>query len=134
VAAIAAFVPLMTLTTVLHLDKFHLSGDDMDALVAGWAWLLVYAVVPFVVSRTDRERLHPQSNDTLAADIRKRFTAGAAPQNPSSDEKSSSESSLDPRTVGAARMSHDDRSHNRRRRLPAARSASSAIGAHYRRK
>jgi len=91
------------------------------------------AVVPFVVSRTDRERLHPQSNDTLAADIRKRFTAGAAPQNPSSDEKSSSESNLNPRTVGAARMSHDDRSHNRRRRLPAARSAS-AIGAHYRRK
>ena len=90
------------------------------------------AVVPFVVSRTDRERLHPQSNDTLAADIRKRFTAGAAPQNPSS-EKSSSESNLNPRTVGAARMSHDDRSHNRRRRLPAARSAS-AIGAHYRRK
>jgi hypothetical protein len=29
------------------------------------------AVVPFVVSRTDRERLHPQSNPTLAADIRR---------------------------------------------------------------
>lgn len=91
------------------------------------------AVVPFVVSRTDRERLHPQSNDTLAADIRKRFTADAAPQNLPRDEKSSSESSLNPRTVGDARMSHDDRSHNRHRRLLAARSAS-AIGAHYRRK
>ena len=31
------------------------------------------AVVPFVVSRTDRERLHPQSNSTLAADIRRHF-------------------------------------------------------------
>jgi len=31
------------------------------------------AVVPFAVSRTDRERLHPQSNRTLAADIRRHF-------------------------------------------------------------
>lgn len=31
------------------------------------------AVVPFVVSRTDRERLHPQSNRDLAADIRRHF-------------------------------------------------------------
>ncbi len=31
------------------------------------------AVVPFAVSRTDREHLHPQSNRALAADIRRHF-------------------------------------------------------------
>jgi len=31
------------------------------------------AVVPFVVSPRDRERLHPQSNKALAADIRRHF-------------------------------------------------------------
>ncbi len=31
------------------------------------------AVVPFVVSRTDREHIHPQSNRALAADIRRHF-------------------------------------------------------------
>jgi hypothetical protein len=31
------------------------------------------AVVPFVVSRTDRERVHPQSSSRLAADIRRHF-------------------------------------------------------------
>jgi hypothetical protein len=75
------------------------------------------AVVPFVVSRTDRERLHPQSNDTLAADIRKRFQADAAPQNPLREEKNGSESSLNRGTAGAARMSRVDRFHNRHRRL-----------------
>ena len=31
------------------------------------------AVVPFVLSPRDRERLHPQSNSVLAADIRRHF-------------------------------------------------------------
>ncbi len=31
------------------------------------------AVVPFAVSRTDREHLHPQSSQRLAADIRRHF-------------------------------------------------------------
>ena len=31
------------------------------------------AVVSFAVSRTDRERIHPQSNKALAADIRRHF-------------------------------------------------------------
>ena len=50
VAAVAAFVPLMLVTTLLHLDKFHLSGPDLNAVVAGWAWLIVYAIVPFAVA------------------------------------------------------------------------------------
>jgi hypothetical protein len=36
------------------------------------------AVVPFVVSGTDRERLHPQNNSTLAGDIRRHFSATEA--------------------------------------------------------
>jgi hypothetical protein len=33
------------------------------------------AVVPFAVSRTDREHLHPQNNRALAVDIRRHFSA-----------------------------------------------------------
>lgn len=49
-AAVAAFVPLMLLTTLLHLDKFHLSGDDAIAVIAGWAWLVVYLAVPVALA------------------------------------------------------------------------------------
>jgi hypothetical protein len=49
-AAVGAFVPLMLLTTALHLDKFHLSGDDLNAVIAGWAWLVVYVAVPFALA------------------------------------------------------------------------------------
>jgi hypothetical protein len=48
-AAVTAFVPLMLLTTLLHLDRFHLSSPDLNAQVAAWAWMIVYAVVPFLV-------------------------------------------------------------------------------------
>jgi hypothetical protein len=47
--AVAAFVPLMLLTTLLHLDRFHLGSDIPTAWVAAWAWLIVYLAVPFVV-------------------------------------------------------------------------------------
>ena len=49
VAAVAAFVPLMLLTTLLHLDLFHLSSSDPVARVAAWAWMIVYVTVPFAV-------------------------------------------------------------------------------------
>jgi hypothetical protein len=49
VAAVAAFVPFMTLATLLHLDRFHLASPDLNARVAAWAWMIVYAVVPFAV-------------------------------------------------------------------------------------
>ena len=49
VAAVAAFVPLMLLTTFLHLDRFHLTGSDAFAQVAAWAWMIVYVTVPFAV-------------------------------------------------------------------------------------
>jgi hypothetical protein len=48
-AAVAAFVPLMLLTTLLHLDRFHLGSDTPTARIAAWAWLIVYLVVPFLV-------------------------------------------------------------------------------------
>src|SRR5881409_1270688 len=49
VAAVAAFVPLMLLATVLQLDSFHLSSTDSVAQVAAWAWMIVYVTVPFAV-------------------------------------------------------------------------------------
>jgi hypothetical protein len=48
-AAVAAFVPLMLLTTFLHLDRFHLNSPDTFAQVAAWAWMIVYVTVPFAV-------------------------------------------------------------------------------------
>jgi hypothetical protein len=49
VAAVAAFVPLMLLATLLHLDRFHFQSGDPVARVAAWAWIIVYVVVPFVI-------------------------------------------------------------------------------------
>jgi hypothetical protein len=49
VAAVATFVPLMLLTTVKHLDRFHLNSLDPNARLAAWAWMIVYAAVPFAV-------------------------------------------------------------------------------------
>ena len=49
VAPVAIFVPLMLLTTFLHLDRFHLNSPDTFAQVAAWAWLIVYVTVPFPV-------------------------------------------------------------------------------------
>jgi len=49
IAAVGAFVPLMLLTTLLHLDRFHLGSHIPSAALAAWAWLIVYLVVPFLV-------------------------------------------------------------------------------------
>jgi hypothetical protein len=48
-AAVVSFVPLMLLTTFLHLDRFHLNSTDTFAQVAAWAWVIVYVTVPFAV-------------------------------------------------------------------------------------
>ena len=81
------------------------------------------AVVPFVVSRTDRERLHPQNNAALAADIRKNFNVANAQQNPLRGEKNSSESSpnsesgANPAPTPPPERRHAHRSPHRYRRV-----------------
>src|ERR1051326_4868245 len=50
VAAVVAFVPLILLTTFLHLDRFHFNSPDSFAQVAAWAWMIVYVTVPFAVA------------------------------------------------------------------------------------
>ena len=49
IAAVATFVPVMLLTTFLHLDRFHLNSPDLNAQIAAWAWMIVYVTVPFLV-------------------------------------------------------------------------------------
>jgi hypothetical protein len=49
IAAVGVFVPFMLLTTLLHLDRFHFNSTDTNALVAAWAWMIVYVLVPFVL-------------------------------------------------------------------------------------
>jgi hypothetical protein len=42
VYGVMLFVTLMLTTTLVHLDKFHLTEGDTAAKVAAWAWLFVY--------------------------------------------------------------------------------------------
>ena len=49
VAAVCAFVPLMLLTTLLHLDRFHFNAADANPRVAAWAWMVVYLLVPVLL-------------------------------------------------------------------------------------
>jgi hypothetical protein len=44
VYGVALFVALILVTTLLHLDKFHLTEGAATAKVAAWAWLFVYIV------------------------------------------------------------------------------------------
>ena len=48
-AAVVAFVPLMVLTTFLHLDRFHLARVEFNPRLAAWAWMIVYVTVPFIL-------------------------------------------------------------------------------------
>jgi hypothetical protein len=46
VYGVALFVGLTLLATLLHLDKFHLTEGGASAVIAGWAWLVVYVAAP----------------------------------------------------------------------------------------
>jgi hypothetical protein len=48
-AAVVTFVPVLLLSTLLHLDVFHFHSSRLGAQVAAWAWLIVYIVVPFFI-------------------------------------------------------------------------------------
>lgn len=48
-AAVSTFAPLLLIVTLLHLDRFHFNSDDGVAVVAAWAWILVYLAVPFLL-------------------------------------------------------------------------------------
>lgn len=63
VAAVAAFIPLMLLTTLLHLDLFHFRSPDPVARVATWAWMIVYVLVPFAVLAVLFVQLHTPGGD-----------------------------------------------------------------------
>jgi hypothetical protein len=44
---VLAFTAMTLLATLLHLGAFHLTDGPVTAVVAGWAWLVVYAIEPF---------------------------------------------------------------------------------------
>jgi hypothetical protein len=46
---VQAFTLLTMLATLLHLGTFHLTGGPASAVIAGWAWLVVYVTVPLVL-------------------------------------------------------------------------------------
>lgn len=43
---VLAFVWLMLLATLLHLDKFHLGDAALITAIAAWAWMAVYVLEP----------------------------------------------------------------------------------------
>ena len=50
VPAVLLFTSLTFIITLIHLDKFHLSSDNPTTLIITWAWILVYALVPLIMS------------------------------------------------------------------------------------
>ena len=46
---ILIFVTLTMVTTLMHLDRFHLASPNPIAQTAAWVWLVVYVVEPFVL-------------------------------------------------------------------------------------
>lgn len=48
-AAVATFIPLMLLTTLLHLESFHFHSSGLGPRVAAWTWMIVYIGAPLAV-------------------------------------------------------------------------------------
>lgn len=47
VYGVLVFTTVTTVATLMHLDRFHLgAGQPPQALLAGWAWMVVYLAVP----------------------------------------------------------------------------------------
>jgi hypothetical protein len=44
------FTVLTLIATLLHIDKFHLNGSDIHAVVFTWFWIAVYAGVPVTMT------------------------------------------------------------------------------------
>ncbi len=49
IPTVATFTTLTLVVTLLHLDRFHFGSPEPITLVATWAWLLVYAIVPLLL-------------------------------------------------------------------------------------
>jgi len=50
VPGVTAFLWATLLTTLVHLDKFHLSDASLTGEGAAWAWLVIYVVDPVLVT------------------------------------------------------------------------------------
>jgi hypothetical protein len=65
-----AFTSLTLLATLVHLDRFHLGADDPITLIATWAWVAVYGVVPpALVAVLLMQRRAPGSNPPRVAPV-----------------------------------------------------------------
>jgi len=49
VPAVLLFTSLTFIITLVHLDKFHLGVSNPLTLILTWAWIIVYATVPFIM-------------------------------------------------------------------------------------
>jgi len=49
VPTVLLFTSLTFIITLVHLDKFHLGTSNPLTLILTWAWIIVYATVPFIM-------------------------------------------------------------------------------------
>jgi hypothetical protein len=57
---VLAFTAMTLAATLLHLGTFHLTDGPATAVIAGWAWLIVYVIEPFAWAfLLLRVRTHP---------------------------------------------------------------------------
>ena len=61
------FTILTTIATLIHLDKFHLESTNPITIIITWAWLLVYGIVPFVMSFIFIQQLRSSGKNPASA-------------------------------------------------------------------
>ena len=62
VPAVLSFTSLTFIVTMIHLDKFHLDSDNPITITITWAWILVYALVPIIMSIIYSQQLRSEGN------------------------------------------------------------------------
>jgi peptidoglycan/LPS O-acetylase OafA/YrhL len=81
VPGVLAFIWLILLATLIHLDKFHLDDSRFVPALAAWVWLVVYVLEPPILSLIYALQLRAPGGETpTGAEIPRwfRFAAAAA--------------------------------------------------------
>ena len=79
VPGVLAFIWLVLLATLLHLDKFHLDDSPFFPALAAWVWLVIYALEPPILSVIYVLQLRAPGGDSPSSpEIPRWFRSGAA--------------------------------------------------------
>jgi hypothetical protein len=64
VPAVLLFTSLTFIITLIHIDKFHLGVSNTLTLILTWAWIVVYALVPFIMGFILIQQLRSKGTDS----------------------------------------------------------------------